>query len=88
MTAVVSARPEVSCRLAGDAADRAAHHRVRHTVFVDEQQIFTGSDRDTHDDPATLSQLQLASPGAARVPLSFRRRPARSARSWVSSAAS
>lgn len=60
MPAVVSARPEVSCRLAGDADDRADHHRVRHSVFVDEQRIFTGSDRDTHDDdPATLHVLGL-----------------------------
>lgn len=60
MTSVLHARAEVSCRLTGDAADRAEHHRVRHSVFVDEQRIFTGSDRDTHDDdPATLHVLGL-----------------------------
>jgi len=58
MTAVVGA--QISCRLAGDAADRAAHHRVRHAVFVDEQRIFDGSDRDEHDDdPSTLHVLGL-----------------------------
>jgi putative N-acetyltransferase (TIGR04045 family) len=60
MTSVLDARAGVSCRLAGDAADRADHHRVRHSVFVDEQGIFAGSDRDTHDDdPATLHVLGL-----------------------------
>jgi putative N-acetyltransferase (TIGR04045 family) len=31
------------------------HHRVRHEVFVREQHLFQGSDRDGHDDdPATI----------------------------------
>lgn len=60
MTRVVGARAETSCRLAGDAADLAAHHRVRHAVFVDEQRIFAGSDRDARDaEPATLHVLGL-----------------------------
>lgn len=58
MTSVVGA--QVSCRLAGDAGDRAAHHRVRHAVFVDEQGLFDGTDRDAHDDdPGTLHVLGL-----------------------------
>ncbi|WP_300019384.1 MSMEG_0567/Sll0786 family nitrogen starvation N-acetyltransferase [Pseudonocardia sp.] len=60
MTRVVGARAEVSCRLAGAGADLAAHHRVRHAVFVAEQRIFAGSDRDAHDDdPGTLHVLGL-----------------------------
>ncbi|MFB9385042.1 MSMEG_0567/Sll0786 family nitrogen starvation N-acetyltransferase [Pseudonocardia petroleophila] len=58
---MVGARPQVSCRLTdGDAADLAAHHAVRHAVFVEEQGIFAASDRDVHDDdPATLHVLGL-----------------------------
>ena len=60
MTRVVGARASTSCRLAGSGDDLAAHHRVRHAVFVDEQQIFAGSDRDTRDEhPATLHVLGL-----------------------------
>lgn len=60
MTRVLGARPQVSCRLAGDADDLAAHHRVRHAVFVAEQRIFAESDRDARDDdPATLHVLGL-----------------------------
>jgi putative N-acetyltransferase (TIGR04045 family) len=58
MTRVVGA--EVACRLAGSAGDLAAHHRVRHAVFVAEQAIFPGSDRDDRDDdPDTLHVLGL-----------------------------
>jgi putative N-acetyltransferase (TIGR04045 family) len=33
----------------------AAHHAVRHRVFVEEQHVFAGSDRDAHDaDPDTI----------------------------------
>ncbi|MEJ2885259.1 MSMEG_0567/Sll0786 family nitrogen starvation N-acetyltransferase [Actinomycetospora aeridis] len=42
------ARPVV-CAIATDEAERAAHHRVRRTVFVDEQGIFAGDDLDSHD---------------------------------------
>ncbi|MQA12745.1 MAG: GNAT family N-acetyltransferase [Pseudonocardiaceae bacterium] len=44
----VSAGP-VSCRLAGDAAELAAHHRIRFEVFVREQAIFDESDVDAQD---------------------------------------
>ncbi len=51
----------VACQLADDAVDDlAAHHRVRHDVFVVEQRIFAGSDRDARDDdPATRHVLGL-----------------------------
>jgi putative N-acetyltransferase (TIGR04045 family) len=42
-------RTRVGCRAAVTAADLAAHHAVRHRVFVAEQRIFDGSDRDAHD---------------------------------------
>jgi putative N-acetyltransferase (TIGR04045 family) len=37
------------CRLARDADDLAAHHAVRRLVFVDEQALFVGDDRDERD---------------------------------------
>lgn len=49
-----------SCRLVADAADLDAHHAVRRTVFVEEQSVFAGTDRDDHDDdPLTLHVLGL-----------------------------
>jgi putative N-acetyltransferase (TIGR04045 family) len=39
----------VEVRVAEDAADLAAHHRVREAVFVAEQGIFDGDDRDGWD---------------------------------------
>lgn len=36
-------------RLARSDDDRRAHHRVRHAVFVEEQGIFSGDDRDERD---------------------------------------
>lgn len=48
------------CRLATDAADIAAHHAVRRSVFVDEQHVFAGSDVDGwDDDPRTLHVVGL-----------------------------
>jgi putative N-acetyltransferase (TIGR04045 family) len=48
------------CRLALDAADLAAHHGVRRSVFVDEQHVFAGSDHDGwDDDPRTLHVVGL-----------------------------
>jgi putative N-acetyltransferase (TIGR04045 family) len=44
--------------LVRSAAERAAHLSVRHAVFVVEQGIFAGSDRDDRDShPATLHVL-------------------------------
>ena len=43
-------RPEV--RVARTAAELEAHYYVRHQVFVGEQGIFEGSDRDAWDDSA------------------------------------
>lgn len=60
MTRAVRARVQVSCRLAAPGPDLAAHHRVRHQVFVTEQRIFVHGDRDDRDDdPATLHVLGL-----------------------------
>lgn len=50
--------PTVSCRLVTESADLAEHRRIRHTVFVREQAMFSGSDADMHDrDAATFVVL-------------------------------
>jgi putative N-acetyltransferase (TIGR04045 family) len=46
------ARRLVACRLAADADELAGHHAIRRAVFVDEQGLFAGDDRDEHDDRA------------------------------------
>lgn len=43
------------CRPAASAAELAVHFAVRHAVFVEEQALFVGADRDPFDDdPATV----------------------------------
>ena len=61
-------RPEILCRLVAGPGDAAIHHRIRHEVFVQEQGVFPGSDRDVHDDFAsTIKVLAWAGgvPGGA-----------------------
>jgi len=49
---------QVVCSPVADQAQLAAHHRIRHEVFVAEQALFTGSDRDDHDaSPQTVHVL-------------------------------
>ena len=51
-------RTGVVCRVADDPSMVAEHHRIREVVFVREQGLFPGSDRDAHDDePATIKVL-------------------------------
>jgi putative N-acetyltransferase (TIGR04045 family) len=45
-SAVASA---LACRLAETADELAMHHAVRHRVFVVDQRLFAGSDRDERD---------------------------------------
>lgn len=40
---------EVTCRQARSPEELAAHHAIRYQVFVAEQGMFAGSDRDAHD---------------------------------------
>lgn len=52
--------PGVGCRLVAGAPDRSAHHAIRHAVFVLEQAVFAGQDRDERDrHPATRHVLGL-----------------------------
>jgi len=60
---------DLEVRVARDEGDLAAHFRVRHAVFVEEQGIFAGSDRDRWDEAAvhviaTLGPLVV---GAVRL---------------------
>ena len=49
-----------TCRPVSDAAELAAHHRIRRAVFVAEQGLFAGTDRDEHDaEPSTVHVLGL-----------------------------
>ena len=43
-------RQRVLCRPAVTPEELDTHYRIRHEVFVEEQQLFTGTDRDEHDD--------------------------------------
>ena len=50
--------PRSDVRVAVSDVDVAAHHRIRHDVFVVEQGVFAGSDVDGRDaDPATVKVL-------------------------------
>lgn len=47
-----------ACRLVATPAEREAHFAIREAVFVHEQSIFSGSDRDERDDdPRALHVL-------------------------------
>lgn len=43
-------RTRVQCRPAVTPDELETHYRIRHEVFVEEQQLFTGTDRDRFDD--------------------------------------
>lgn len=59
-------RTEVVCRAVVGPDEMRAHHRIRHEVFVTEQQLFDGTDVDAHDaDAATVHLLGLAGDAAA-----------------------
>lgn len=50
-------RSAVECRVADDPWTLAEHHRIREEVFVREQGLFLGSDRDSRDDEATTIRV-------------------------------
>jgi putative N-acetyltransferase (TIGR04045 family) len=50
-------RPEILCRPVADPEETAVHHRIRHEVFVLEQGVFAGSDRDAHDSFASTVKV-------------------------------
>jgi putative N-acetyltransferase (TIGR04045 family) len=74
-------RLHIECRAARTDDELAAHYAVRHRVFVEEQGVFPGSDRDRHDiEPSTVHVVGLVGGvvgGAVRLfPLD------RSSRQW------
>jgi putative N-acetyltransferase (TIGR04045 family) len=62
---------EFVCRLVSSRDELAIHMRIRHQVFVREQAMFAGSDRDAQDsEPPTLHVLGIwggAAAGAVRL---------------------
>jgi putative N-acetyltransferase (TIGR04045 family) len=42
-------RPQILCRPVAGPDEAAMHHRIRHEVFVLEQEVFAASDLDAHD---------------------------------------
>ncbi len=50
-------RTLVACRVADEPWMLAEHHRIRVEVFVREQGLFQGSDRDGRDDEATTLKV-------------------------------
>lgn len=66
-----AARARTICRLAAVPAELDAHFAVRRRVFVEDQALFDGDDRDERDDrPATLhavADVDGAIAGAVRL---------------------
>ncbi|MDQ1517181.1 MAG: hypothetical protein QOE80_3011 [Actinomycetota bacterium] len=50
-------RPEILCRPVSGAGEGAVHHRIRHEVFVLEQEVFAASDVDVHDGSASTIKV-------------------------------
>ena len=58
MTAAeASTLPSILCREVQSDEELALHFRVRHDVFVLEQAVFVGSDRDAHDGDGSAIHL-------------------------------
>lgn len=58
--------PAILVRTVASPAELRSHLRIREAVFVNEQALFAGTDRDIHDDdPATLHVLALCDGVAA-----------------------
>jgi putative N-acetyltransferase (TIGR04045 family) len=50
-------RPPILCRPVAAPDEAVIHHRIRHEVFVLEQAVFAGSDRDVHDGSASTIKV-------------------------------
>ncbi len=49
-TAMRATTPDLELRIASEPWEIGAYYRIRHQVFVEEQGIFQGTDRDDHDE--------------------------------------
>ncbi|MEW6473639.1 MAG: MSMEG_0567/Sll0786 family nitrogen starvation N-acetyltransferase [Actinomycetota bacterium] len=58
-------RPEILCRPVAGPDETALHHWIRHTVFVEEQAVFAGCDRDAHDEFASTVKVLAWAGGEA-----------------------
>jgi putative N-acetyltransferase (TIGR04045 family) len=72
-------RSDVLVRLCRSEAQRAAHYAVRRSVFVDEQEMFAGDDRDERD--ARVTTLHAIGIAGGRVAGTVRLYPLRE-RDW------
>jgi putative N-acetyltransferase (TIGR04045 family) len=68
-------KPAVRVRLCSSEPQRAAHHAVRRAVFVDEQEMFAGDDRDERD--ARITTLHAIGLAGGRVSGAVRLYPLR-----------
>ena len=60
ITVPSAAATAIECRLASGEDELEAHFELRRAVFVSEQELFVGDDRDGHDDePGTLHAVGL-----------------------------
>jgi putative N-acetyltransferase (TIGR04045 family) len=57
MTASARAGHSLECDVVRTRAELTSHYDIRHAVFVAEQRIFTGHDRDEHDPAPTTIHL-------------------------------
>ena len=63
-------RPEILCRPVSGAEESTVHHRIRHEVFVLEQEVFAASDVDVHDaSPDTIKVVAWATSPPVASPL-------------------
>lgn len=64
-------RPEVVCRPAATSEERSICARLRHEVFVVEQEIFAGTDEDAHDRDESsvhlVADVQGVAAGTVRI---------------------
>jgi putative N-acetyltransferase (TIGR04045 family) len=75
-----AAEAVIVCREAHTPAEVADHHVIRHRVFVEEQAIFAGSDRDGHDDAGAVKLVGYLDGVAAGSVRLFETDPA--SRTW------
>lgn len=67
--AIVESRPALRVREVANPEELTAHHKIRHSIFVDEQKIFAEHDLDEWDNSAThvVAELDGKIVGAVRL---------------------
>ncbi len=77
---IAPAPASATCRVVAGPEDWDGHFRVRHEVFVNEQHIFSHSDRDAHDDEREV--LHAVALVGGRVVGAVRLYPGADAHTW------